>query len=95
MSNLASSNVVSSDSVLRIKFRYFDEANHQLKKIITKNIQNTSVLLYKHNYPTAREWISLAFKLAPGFKTLVYFFSIKVGVPFSFYERIKKSFKRK
>jgi hypothetical protein len=53
-------------------------------------VQNTSVLLYKHEYQTASEWIGLAFELNPGLKTFIYLLSVKVGIPFSFYEKIKK-----
>jgi glycosyltransferase involved in cell wall biosynthesis len=90
MSNLASSSLFSSDSVLRIKFRYFQDASTEIKNVIRKNVQNTSVLLYKHEYQTASEWIGLAFELNPGLKTFIYLLSVKVGIPFSFYEKIKK-----
>jgi glycosyltransferase involved in cell wall biosynthesis len=94
MSNLSSTNLPFEESVMKLKHRYFDKASPSIKKIIARNIQNSSVFLYKYNYPSSKKWLSIAFRLNPGFKTLLYCFTIRLGIPFSFFERIKKETKR-
>lgn len=94
MSNLPSTNVSFAESVISLKYRYFDQAPPRLKKVIAKNIQNSSVFLYENKYPAAKKWLTLAFRLNPGFKTAVYFVSIRLGVPFTFFEMLKSNFRR-
>jgi glycosyltransferase involved in cell wall biosynthesis len=95
MSNLSSSNCVSTESVITLKYRYYNTITTPgLKKIIAKNIQNSSVYLYQHNYPTAKKWLTLAFRLNPGIKTATYFLSIRLGVPFTFFKMLKSNFFR-
>lgn len=92
MSNLSLTNVAYQESVMKLKLRYFDNTNPAIKKILIRNIQYGSVFLYKHKYITSKIWLRLAFKLNPTFKTLVYYFSAGLGIPFSFFERIKRDF---
>ena len=84
-------NTVSEDSVLNIKYRYYYTSKQAEKKIIKRNIQNSSIYLYEHKYPTAKKWIRLAFILKPGIKTFFYFFISLLGIPFSVIRRIKNS----
>lgn len=95
MSNLSSTNCASEESVMTIKYRYYKRSARELKHVIAKNIQNSSVYLYQHNYGTAKKWLTIAFRLNPGFKTAVYFLSIRLGVPFTFFKILKSNFKKK
>lgn len=91
MSNFSSTNCVSEESVMTIKYRYYQKSNVDLRKVISTNIQNSSVYLYQHQFPSAKKWLTLAFKLKPGFKTAVYFLSIRLGIPFSFFKMLKSN----
>jgi len=94
MSNVSSTNCVSEESVMKIKYQYYKKTTPELKEIIAKNIQNSSVYLYQHNYATAKKWLTIAFRLTPSFKTWVYFLSIRLGVPFTFFKILKSNFTR-
>jgi glycosyltransferase involved in cell wall biosynthesis len=90
MSNCIGTSLASADSVLQLKYRYYHSRNRKLKEKIAKNFQNGSVHLYQYKYPTTKKWLSVAFYLKPGFKTCIYFISVRLGIPYSFYNRIKK-----
>lgn len=45
----------SEDSVLNIKSPYYSSSAAPIQQIIKRNIQNSSVYLYEHNYPTAKK----------------------------------------
>lgn len=92
MTNYSPTNCILQESVLINKYRYFRRVSPKLKKIIAKNIQNSSVYLYEHNYPTAKKWLTIAFRSSPSFKTGVYFLSIRLGIPFSFFKMLKRNF---
>ncbi|MGN6194466.1 MAG: glycosyltransferase family 2 protein [Ginsengibacter sp.] len=94
MSNVSSTNCVSEESVMTIKYHYYRTSKPELKRIIAKNIQNSSVYLYQHNYSTAKKWLTIAFRLNPSFKTAVYLIAIRLGVPFSFFKNLKSNFGR-
>ena len=83
-------NTRSSDSILNIKYRYYHQSSSEIKKIIQTNIQNTSVYLYKQDYPTAKKWIRIAFFLQPGAKTFFYYIFSVLNIPFSFIQKIKR-----
>lgn len=93
MSNNSFTSPNSTDSVLRIKYNYYNDCNPSLKKIISRNIQFGAVYLYQYKHLAAKKWLTIAFFLNPGFKTFLYFLSIRIGIPFSFYEKIKSLFK--
>jgi hypothetical protein len=92
MGNSSRSNTRSEDSVLNIKWPYYSSSAAPIQQIIKRNIQNSSVYLYEHNYPTAKKWIKLAFKLKPGPKTFFYFIVSQLGIPFSYIKRLKKKY---
>ena len=94
MSNLPASNYRFAESVITLKYRYYKTSNSELKKVIAKNIQNSSVYLYEHNHPNTKKWLSIAFRLNPGFKTATYFLSIRLGIPFAFFKMLKSNFLR-
>lgn len=94
MSNNMITYPASADSALTLRYRYYPTANKELKKKIAKNIHFGSVFLYQQKFPTAKKWISLAFKLKPGFKTLLYYCSIRMGIPFAFFGGIKSIIRR-
>jgi glycosyltransferase involved in cell wall biosynthesis len=89
MSNSTATNPRSVESVLQIKYRYFKAATPAIRKKIKKNIHFSSVYLYEHNFPTAGLWLKRDFLLNPGVKTLGYFLAISLGIPFSFFAKIK------
>jgi glycosyltransferase involved in cell wall biosynthesis len=82
----------SADSALTLKYRYYNLTTKKNQKKIAENIHFGSVYLYEQKFYTAKKWLTIAFKLKPSFKTFVYFISIRIGVPFSFYKGLKKYF---
>jgi glycosyltransferase involved in cell wall biosynthesis len=82
-------NTKSEDSVLNIKYPYYAQSNPSIKKIIKRNIQNSSVYLFEHGYPTAKKWIAIAFRLKPGPKTFFYFLISRLGIPFGLIRKMK------
>jgi hypothetical protein len=94
-SNLASTNSLSEESVVTLKYRYYKHCNPELKRIIARNVQNSSVYLYEQNNSSAKRWLTIAFGLNPSLKTAVYFFSIRFGIPFSFFKLLKRNFAKK
>ena len=89
MSNSSLTNPRSVDSLLNIKFRYYKKSNKNIRRIIRKNIRFSSVYLYRFNYPSAKEWLKRNFLLNPGFKSMVYYVAIKLGIGYSFFDKIK------
>jgi alpha-1,3-rhamnosyltransferase len=89
LSNFSSTRCTLEESVMINKYRYYDTTTPALQKVIARNIQCSSVYLYEHNHPNTKKWLSLAFKLKPGFKTFLYFCTIRIGIPFSFFKRMK------
>ena len=94
MSNNIKTNPDSVNSSITLKYRYYKSSNTLIKKKIAKNIQFASVYLYQNKYPTAKKWLTIAFYLNPGIKTLLYFFSIRLKIPFSFFDKIKSKLKK-
>jgi len=90
MSNNPKSNLKSIDSVLRIKFQYFDEVQKPIKKIIKKNIHFATPMFYRYKDSNAEYWLKKDLVLNPGLKSLGYFISYKIGIPYSFFAAFKK-----
>ena len=89
MSNSSNTNPRSVESVLAIKYKYFDTATAAIKNKIKRNIHFSSVYLYQHKIPSAATWLTRDFLLNPGVKTFGYFLAVKLGIPFSFFAKIK------
>lgn len=89
MSNSLVTNPRSLDSVLTINFRYYKNAGRLVKKKIRKTIHNSASNLYKSQYSTAKKWLGVDLLLNPGFKTILYYTGIQLGIPYSFFEKIK------
>lgn len=92
-SNNTATNPKLVDAVLTTKYKYYTGANQLVKKQIRMTIRNLSVYLYKYEYLTTNKWLALAFYHTPSIKTFLYFLSHKIGIPYSFYEKIKKTLK--
>jgi hypothetical protein len=90
MSNNSISNTRSIESVLRIKYDYYQKVNPRIQKIIKKNIHFSTVIFYKHKYPYAGIWLKRDLLLNPGIKSFVYYISYKLGIPFGFFNSLKK-----
>jgi glycosyltransferase involved in cell wall biosynthesis len=82
-------NTKSEDSVLNIKYPYYAQSNPVIKKIIKRNIQNSSVYLFEQGYPTAKKWTAIAFRLKPGPKTFFYFMISRLGIPYALIRKLK------
>lgn len=93
MSNNIKTNPASVNSSMTIKFRHYRTANEKMKKKIAKNIQYGAVYLYQNNYPTSQKWLSIAFSLNPGIKTFGYKTAIQLGIPYSFFRKMKSLIK--
>jgi glycosyltransferase involved in cell wall biosynthesis len=89
MSNNILTNPRSEDSVLKIKFKYYRNGNKKIRSIIKKNIYFSAAYLYQFNYPSAKIWLKKNLLLNPGIKSLGYYAAIKLGIPYSFFEKIK------
>lgn len=89
MSNFSPTSCVLEESVMINKYRYFHQTSQDLKKVIAKNIEYSAVYLYQHKYPSAKKWLGIGFKLRPGIKSFLYCCSSRLGIPFSFFTRIK------
>ncbi|MGN6267182.1 MAG: glycosyltransferase family 2 protein [Ginsengibacter sp.] len=94
MSNNVRTNPASVDSAITLKYRYYAASKGPMKKKIAKNIQFGSVYLYQNRYPTSKKWLSIAFKLNPGFKPFIYYCSVRLGIAFSFFENLKRIIRR-
>lgn len=92
MSNSSISNPKSYDSILTIKFRYYQSVNPHIKKIIRKNIHSIGTYLYRFNYPTAVQWLKKGVLLNPGFKSITYYTAIRLGIPFDLFKKVKSKF---
>jgi alpha-1,3-rhamnosyltransferase len=91
MSNNEKSNARSIDSVLRIKYSYYQKVNTNIKKRIKKNIHFSTVIFYKHKYPSAAFWLKRDLILNPGIKSLMYYTAYSLGVPFGFFSFLKRN----
>ncbi|MEO6719117.1 MAG: glycosyltransferase family 2 protein [Ferruginibacter sp.] len=92
MSNSSLTNPKSVDSVLNIKYRYYKRSDAAIRKKIRKDIYFSTAYLYEFNYPSAKHWLKINFLLNPSVKTLGYFVAKTVGVPFSFFKKLKLKF---
>lgn len=93
MSNSVKTNPASVNSAITLKYRYYKTSSALTKKRIAKNIQFASVYLYQQKYRTAKKWLTIAFFLNPKLKTLLYVISVRLKIPFSFFDKIKKGLK--
>jgi glycosyltransferase involved in cell wall biosynthesis len=93
MSNSASTNPKSTDSVLNIKYSYYHFCNEGIRRIIRKNINLSGAYLYRSNFPSAGKWLRINLLLNPGFKSLVYFTANKLGIPCSVLDKYKMKFR--
>lgn len=90
MSRSEKTNPRSVESVLNIKYRYFKNSSKAIQNIIKKNIHFSAAYLYEHKIASAAKWLKRDFIYNPGLKSFAYFIAIHLGVPFSFFNSIKK-----
>ncbi|MEO6707250.1 MAG: glycosyltransferase [Ginsengibacter sp.] len=94
MSNNVKTNPDSVNSSITLKYRYYKTSSPSIRKKIAKNIQFAAVYLYQHEHPASKKWLTIAFRLNPGIKTFLYSCSIRLNIPFSFFNKIKAISKR-
>lgn len=92
MSNSRKTNIISLENVLNTKYRYWDGGNNYTKTIIKRDILNSVTTLYKYNFPSADCWLFRNLKVNPGIKSFIYYVSFKIGIPFEFFNKLKKIF---
>lgn len=90
MSRSAKTNPRSVESVLNIKYRYFKNSSKAIQDIIKKNIHFSAAYLYEHKIASAAKWLKRDLIYNPGLKSFGYFVAIHLGIPFSFFNSIKK-----
>jgi len=90
MSRSAKTNPRSVESVLNIKYRYFKSSSKAIQKIIKNNIHFSAAYLYEHKIASAAKWLKKDLIYNPGLKSFGYFVAIHLGIPFSFFNAIKK-----
>lgn len=90
MSRSAKTNPRSVESVLNIKYRYFKSSSKAIQKIIKNNIHFSAAYLYEHKISSAAKWLKKDLIYNPGLKSFGYFVAIHLGIPFSFFNAIKK-----
>ena len=79
----------SEDSILTLKYRYFSHAKGEVKETIKRNIQHSAVYLFQYGYPTAKKWLKVAWQIHPTFKTFLYHFISRIGLPYSVIGKFK------
>jgi glycosyltransferase involved in cell wall biosynthesis len=90
MSNSFLTSPRSEESILRIKLKYYKNGNDNIKKIFRKNLYFSAAYLYQHKYPSAKRWLKQNFVLNPGIKNFSYYIAIRLGISYSFFEKMKK-----
>lgn len=90
MSRSSKTNPRSVESVLNIKYKYFKSSTKKVQKVIEKNIHFSAAYLYEHKIPSAATWLKRDFIYNPGIKTFGYFVAINLGIPFSFFNSVKR-----
>ncbi len=90
MSGNDNTNPASVDSVLQIKYRYYQELSPVLQSIVKRDIHYATTYLYGQKYPSAGKWLWKDVVLQHSVKSLVYFLALKAGLPFSFFKTFKK-----
>jgi glycosyltransferase involved in cell wall biosynthesis len=89
MSNNLATTGRSLDSILTINYRYYKSASELIRKKIENTIHNSSSNLYKLKYPTAKKWLKMDMLLNPSFKTILYYLGSCLGLPHSFFQKLK------
>lgn len=90
MSNSTLTNPKSVESVLRIKYKYYSAGNEVIRKKIKQDIYFSAAYLYQYKSPSAGYWLKKNFLLNPSIKTFAYLLAKNIGIPFSFFNRIKQ-----
>ncbi len=90
MSSSTLTNPKSVESVLRIKYKYYDSGDVAIRKKIKSNIYFSAAYLYQYKYPSAGYWLKKNFLLNPSIKTFAYLLAKNIGIPFSFFNWIKQ-----
>lgn len=89
MSNNVASNPKSVDSIMSILYRYYKSSGEEIQKKIRKNIHYSCLYLYEFDYPTAKKWLRIDSLINPGIKPVFFFIARSLGIPFSFFKKIK------
>lgn len=92
MTGSSTTNPACVDSVLYIRFRYYKQSGKNIQKIIRNDIHWAAAYLYRFNYVTAKSWLRKDLLLNPGLKSVLYYTAIKLGIPYSFFHKIKSRF---
>lgn len=90
MSNNSKTSPMSIENVLRTKYRYLKQANSEMKNIIKRDIYNSVTTLYENNIKSSGVWLRRNLFFNPGLKSFGYFIAYNLGIPFSFFNSIKK-----
>jgi glycosyltransferase involved in cell wall biosynthesis len=94
MSRSSKTSARSVESVLVTKYRYLETGNEVVKRIIKKDIFNSVTTLYQSKFPSAGIWLKRNAELNPGIKSFVYYISFHLGIPFRFFNTLKKIFSK-
>ncbi len=89
LSNKVSTNVNSIAGELALLYRYYKSGSLERKNKIKKNIHHSAAYLYQLKSPAAKYWLKKDMLLNPGLKTISYYLASKIGIPFSFINKIK------
>ncbi|MDB5280361.1 MAG: glycosyltransferase [Ferruginibacter sp.] len=89
LSNKESTNANSIAGELDLLYRYYKDGDAARQKKIKKSIHHSAAYLYQLKFPKAAYWLKQDFLLNPSVKTFGYFLAINLGIPFSFFARIK------
>jgi glycosyltransferase involved in cell wall biosynthesis len=89
LSNSPKTKIKMLEGVLVVLYQHYDTGSIAVKKKIEKLIVDIAPALYKFKYPTAKYWLKLAFKLKPGFKTVLYYWGCSLGLSYNFFDRLK------
>lgn len=92
LSNNLQSNAKSIEGSLKLQFLNYSKGNQNSKANIRKSIFNMAPYFYKHNFNTAAYWLKKNVQFNPGLKSIGYFAVFHLGIPYSFFDKLKSLF---
>ena len=92
LSNSNKTNPNSIEGSLTLLCRYYENGDDKFKAHVKKSIFNMAPYFYKHRFQNANYWIKRNATLNPGFKSIGYLVAFYIGIPYSFFDKLKSIF---
>ena len=94
LSNNLHSNSKSIEGSLKLRLHNYSKGDQKAKANIRKSIFNMAPYFYKHHFTTAAYWLKTNAQFNPGFKSIGYFTAFNLGIPYSFFDKLKSILKK-